>query len=74
MGIMTTYTASSLQKEIGTVLGDVQTLGFVKIKSRSRPDMVLITQKELDSILLAQYELGKKEGGKNDQLTDTESK
>lgn len=58
---MTTYTGSELQSKIGEVLNDVQTLGWVRIKNRSRPNMVLMTQKELDDLLKRQYEKGASE-------------
>lgn len=48
---MTTYTASQLKQEISKVMNDVQTLGWVKISNRSRPDMILMTQEQLDQFL-----------------------
>jgi prevent-host-death family protein len=57
---MKTYTASELKQNIGDVLSDVQTRGSVKIKSRSRPDMVLITQDKLDRMLVAAAERANK--------------
>ncbi|MDX1400254.1 MAG: hypothetical protein R3204_17115, partial [Oceanospirillum sp.] len=48
---MKEFTASDLQKNIGSVLSEAQRIGWVKIKSRSRPDMVLVTQQHLDELL-----------------------
>ena len=59
---MTVFTASQLKQEISNVLNEVQTLGWVKISNRSRPDMVLITQEELDLLLSAQNDKGYEAG------------
>lgn len=48
---MTTYTASQLKQNISEVLNDVQTLGWVKISNRSRPDMVMMTQSQFDEFM-----------------------
>jgi len=45
---MTQFTSSDLKQKTGEVLNEVQRTGWVKIKSRSRPDMVLIAQESLD--------------------------
>ncbi len=48
---MDDFTTSDLKQKTGAVLNEVQRIGWVKIKSRSRPDMVLVTQEFLDDIL-----------------------
>jgi len=48
---MTTYTTTEFLRNSSPVFNDVQALGWVKLVSRNRPDMVLLTQQELDSII-----------------------
>lgn len=65
MSIHTTFSATELRQDSSKVFNQVQSQGWVKIKSRSRPDMVLLTQDELDALLLAKYEEGKNESTSN---------
>ena len=55
------FTATQLRQDSAKVFNEVQSNGHAKIVSRSRPDMVLLTQNKLDAILLAKYEEGKNE-------------
>jgi len=51
---VTKFTTSDLKQKTGEVLNEAQRIGWVKIKSRSRPDMVLVTQQHLDDLLKQQ--------------------
>lgn len=61
MSSHTTFSATELRQDSSKVFNQVQSHGWVRIRSRSRPDMVLLTQDELDALLLAKYEEGKNE-------------
>lgn len=56
-----TVTTTELRRDTAGVYNQVQTTGWVRIVHRDRPDMVLVTQEELDALLKQQYDLGKKE-------------
>lgn len=45
------FSTSDLKQKTGEVLNEAQRAGWVKVKSRSRPDMVLVTQEYLDDLL-----------------------
>lgn len=60
------FTATELRQDSSKVFNHVQSCGWAKITSRTRPKMVLITQEELDLILEAKYEEGKNESTSND--------
>ena len=47
----TTFTTSQLQCKIGMVLNTVQQEGFVVVKGRSRPEMVLTMKDEHDALI-----------------------
>ncbi len=47
-----TFTPTELRQNSAEVFNEVQRLGWSKIKSKSRPDMVLMTQRYLDEMLL----------------------
>ena len=65
MSIHNTFSATDLRQDSSKVFNQVQSQGWVKIKSRSRPDMVLLTQEELDALMQAKYEEGKNESINN---------
>lgn len=50
---MSTYTGSQLQSKIGEVLNAVQERGYVEIKNRTRPDMVLMTKEQFNNFIKA---------------------
>ena len=47
----TSYTPTQLRNNSSHVFNDVQRSGWVKIVSKTRPDMVIMTQEALDTIL-----------------------
>ena len=65
MSTFTTFSATELRQDSSKVFNQVQSMGWVKIKSRSRPDMVLLTQKELDELLSSKFESGFIHGQEN---------
>ncbi len=48
---MTTFTPTEFRKNSSTVFNEVQASGKVSIKSKSRPDMVLMTTVKLEEML-----------------------
>lgn len=56
------FTATDLVRKSSEVFNEVQRSGWVKIVNRGRPDMVLLTQDELDGIIKQQYDNGVEKG------------
>ena len=50
---MKTYTATQLKNRTGDVLHDAQMDGAIKIKNRSRPNMVLMTEEKFEKLCLS---------------------
>lgn len=46
------FTATQFQRNPAEVFNEVQRLGWAKLKSKSRPDMVVMTQQCLDEMLM----------------------
>jgi len=55
------FTATQLVRGSSEVFNEVQRNGWAKLTSKTRPDMVVITQDCLDEMLLQQFKAGKKE-------------
>jgi hypothetical protein len=55
------FSATELRQDSSKVFNHVQACGWVKICGRSRPEMILLTQEEFDSLLVSKYEEGKNE-------------
>ena len=45
------FTTSEFRQNLATAYNEAQALGWVRIKHRDRPDMILMTQAELDRII-----------------------
>lgn len=55
---MTNYTGSQLQSKIGEVLNAVQERGYVEIKNRTRPDMIIMTKEQFSKFIKANEIVG----------------
>ena len=53
------FTATQLRQDSSKVFNEVQLSGQVKIISRSRPTMILMTEDELERLIKKFYEYGR---------------